>query len=212
MLKQWLSEKESAWTDEKRCGKDVTQEVDSQSTPWGEELRAGERWCEGLEPGDQRTGYPGQEALKEDQEWKEGAGHDGVCFGLVEFRSFLNIHVMTGSQGAKKSPSLERSQDERQGVGSAYPISRGHYGFVLCGGHVPPKPERHICPRCSYVGPVHGAQTPEHRWPSEYNTSPHIKFSSSHNQLSREKHVKLDLLIFHLAGTAKYYNFNMYTT
>lgn len=29
--------------DEKRCGKDVTQEVDSQSTPWGEELRAGER-------------------------------------------------------------------------------------------------------------------------------------------------------------------------
>lgn len=90
---------------------DVTQEFDSQFTPWREELGASERWWEGLKPGDRRSSYPGREALKEDQEWNEEAGHDGVCFGLVELRSFSNIHVMTCSRGTKKSPSLERSQD-----------------------------------------------------------------------------------------------------
>ena len=58
-----------------------------------------------------RVVIPGE---KQDQGWN--AGHDGVCFGFVEFGPLSNIHVMTCSQGAK-----ERSQAQRQGFTDVYP-------------------------------------------------------------------------------------------
>ena len=71
-----------------------------------------------------RVVIPGE---KQDQGWN--AGHDGVCFGFVEFGPLSNIHVMTCSQGAK-----ERSQAQRQGFRSGDAASQGHYGTVLWRG------------------------------------------------------------------------------